>query len=184
MLAVNKEDEGLHIPVVPKEQNHDWNCGPTALYTALRFQFSLPLTLNEMTFLTGATESGADEYNMTRALELLGFKYRQRKDGTIGQLKKCLEFGQAPIVHMVVPDGEGHYVTVCGMDDENIKAADPTSGEEVTYGLSYFIGCWRVAKEEPPEHWYLVVTGHSGDKLLSVIKKLRRIQRKVQKSRS
>jgi ABC-type bacteriocin/lantibiotic exporter with double-glycine peptidase domain len=174
----------LYLPLKPKEQNYVWNCGPTALYVALRFQFGLPLTLNELTFLTGATEAGSDEFNLIRALQLLGFKYRLRMDGTVGQLKKCLEYGQPPIVHIVVPDGEGHYVTVCGVDDENVKVADPTNGEEVTYGLPYFIGCWRVGKEEPPEHWYMVVTGHSGDKLAPMITKLKRIQRKIIKYRS
>ena len=174
----------LYLPLKPKEQNYDWNCGPTALYVALRFQFGLPLTLNEFTLLTGATEDGADEYNMVRGLHLLGFKYQQRKDGTIAHLKKCLELGQPPVVHMVVSDGEGHYVTVCGIDDENVKVADPTTGKEVAYGLPYFIGCWRVGKEEPPEHWYLVVTGHSGDKLGPMITKLKRIQRKIIKYRS
>jgi len=179
-----EKEETLYLPVKPKEQNYDWNCGPTAMYVALCYQYGLPLTLNELTFLTGATESGADEYNMVRGLQLLGFKYRQRTDGTISQLKKCLEYGQPPIVHMVMEDGEGHYRVVCGISDENIKMVDPSNGEEVTYGLPYFIGCWRVGKEEPPEHWYLVITGHSGDKLEPMIKKLRRIKRKIIKSRS
>ena len=168
------------LPLKPIEQKLDFTCGPIALLIALRYQYGLKLTQGEIEFITGVTKGGADEYNLIRALDLLGFKFHMSSTGTLDELKKCLENGQAPIVHLVMQDGGGHYMVVKKIDDENIHLADPATGKIVTYGIFFFLGVWKEEEKNTVTHWYLVCTGDSGiDKIDGVVRKWRRIQKKV-----
>ena len=182
------DDEGeiqdtLQYPVHPITQELKWSCGPTALLTAIRYQFGLNLTQNEMILLCGATESGTDEYNFGKALDTLGFKYKQSNSGTLNKLKKVLGDGQLPIVHMVMNDGGGHYMCLCGYDEENVFLADPFNGKIVKFGIPYFLGVWKVEEKESQTRWYMAITGYSGDKIDSLITKYKKIQKKVSKAR-
>jgi ABC-type bacteriocin/lantibiotic exporter with double-glycine peptidase domain len=176
-------DNEVMYPVKPIEQSVEWDCGPTALRIVLKYQFALKLTAQEMITLTGATEGGADEYNLMRALDILGFKYRQSERGTFGKLKHVLADGQIPIAHIILRDGVGHYVVICGYDEENVYFADPSSGKIVKYGIPFFLGVWKVEENETQTRWYLAVTGYGGDKLDSVLARYKRIQKKVRNSR-
>jgi ABC-type bacteriocin/lantibiotic exporter with double-glycine peptidase domain len=175
----------LILPVRAIEQEYKWNCGTTALRIAMKYQFGLKLTANDMILLCGATESGTDEYNFMKGLDALGFKYRQTNRGTFNQLKACLQDGQVPILHLVMEDGGGHYMVFCGYDDENqcVWLADPAKGKVLKYGSSFFLGVWKVEEKETQTKWFMVITGHVGDKLDSTIQNFKRIQKKVRNSR-
>ena len=104
-------DEKFELKVHTYEQNKAWACGPAALRVLIRYMSGIKLTEEDLILLTGATEGGADEYNMMRALDTLGFKYTQSDHGTFNRLKKHLQEGQPPMVHvltMVGDDGSGH----------------------------------------------------------------------------
>lgn len=173
----------IKLPVTPIEQSKSYNCGPTALLTVIRYQYGLKLTSNEMDFLMSVADGGADEYSFFRALDVLGYRYSESSEGTLNDLKKCLERGQAPIIHIVVTDGVGHYVVVTAIDDENVTISDPANGKLVTFGVAYFMGVWKIEEKDANTRWYLVITGHSGDKIDNWIKKLKIIQKKVKNSR-
>lgn len=180
----SQDEEKLDLPVKPIEQTKPHNCGPTALFTALKYQYGVPLTLRDIELLTGITEEGTDEHHLVRALNLLGFKHRMSSKGTLGQLKQCLRDGQVPLVHLVMTDGGGHYMVVSGIDDENVRLADPASGKIVTYGIPFFMGVWKEEAKENSTPWYLVVTGHQGDRIESLLRRLKRIQKKIKENRS
>ena len=173
----------LLYPVKSLRQAEKWDCGPTAVATAIRYQFGLRLTSNEIILLTAATPSGTDEYNFTHALDALGFKYKQSNYGTLNKCKKVLMDGQLPIVHLVMNDGGGHYVCLCGYDEENVWLADPALGKVVKYGISYFLGIWKVEEKESQTRWYMAITGYGGDKIDSLVSRYKKIQKKVQKAR-
>lgn len=175
--------DSVLYPVKPLEQVEKWDCGPTALNTAIRYQFGLKLTPAEMILLCGATESGTDEYNFGKACDALGIKYKQSNSGTLNKLKKVLNDGQLPLVHMVMNDGGGHYMCLCGYDEENVWLSDPFNGKIVKFGIPYFLGVWKVEEKESQTRWYMALTGYSGDKIDSIIAKYKRIQKKVSKAR-
>jgi predicted double-glycine peptidase len=178
-----KEMNELFLPVRPREQQHSYSCGPVALRILVRYISGIDLTENDMIFLTGATEDGSSEYNLMRALDILGFKYTQSDKGNFNRLKKHLQDGQPSIVHLVMNDGGGHYMVFCGYDEENVRLADPATGKIVKYGLPYFLGVWKVEEGETQTRWYLSITGHVGDKMDSQIARLKRIQKKVRSAR-
>jgi predicted double-glycine peptidase len=173
------------LPVRAIEQTYPWDCGPTAVRTALKYQFGLKLTARDMILLAGATESGSDEFNLMMGLDTLGFKYRQTNRGTFNQLKSCLGYGQVPIVHLVMEDGGGHYMVFCGYDEEKqiVQLADPGTGKIIERGIPFFMGVWKVEEKETQTRWFLVITGFGGDRLDSIIQSYKRIQKKVRNSR-
>lgn len=179
---VDIEDK-LEHPVKAIEQEKQFSCGATALLIALRYQFGLKLTQNEMIMITGTTQSGADEFNLMQGLNVLGFRYKQSEHGTLNKLKRFLMDGQVPIVHLVMNDGGGHYMVLCGYDTENVTLADPADGKIKRYGIPYFMGVWKVEEKETQTRWYLAITGHGEDKLTSVIQRYKRMQKKVQQAR-
>jgi ABC-type bacteriocin/lantibiotic exporter with double-glycine peptidase domain len=183
--TIASTQEKLDVPVKPIEQPRKWDCGPTALRIVLKYQFGLKFTDNDMILLTGTTEGGSDEYNLIRALDFLGFKYHQTNNGTFGQLKLALQQGQPPVVHVVMEDGEGHFMVFCGYDEEaqTVKLADPAKGKIVKYGIPFFLGVWKIEEKETQTKWFLNITGHVGDRLDSVIGNFKRIQKKVRNSR-
>ena len=89
-IEVTSQQDKLILPVRAIEQSYKWECGPTALRIALKYQFGLKLTANDMILLCGATEGGIDEYNFSKGLDVLGFKYRQTNYGSFNQLKTVL----------------------------------------------------------------------------------------------
>ena len=149
----------MYLKVKPLKQNLPWNCGPTALRIVLKSQFGLNLTQRDVDLLTGVTEDGASEYNLMRALDMLGFKYEQTNDGNLNHLQDCLRNEQLPIVHIVVKTGEGHYVVVIGIDEENVTVIDPYVGQKLIFGIAYFLGIWKVEENESQTRWYMVATG-------------------------
>lgn len=183
-ILVSTQDK-LDLPVKPIEQSFKYDCGPSALRTALKYQFGLKFTAHDMILLAGTTEGGSDEYNLMKALDALGFKYHQTNNGTFGQLKAALQMGQPAIVHVVMEDGEGHFMVFCGYDEEaqQVKLADPAKGKIVKYGIPFFLGVWKIEEKETQTKWFLTITGHVGDRLDSVIGTLKRIQKKVRNSR-
>lgn len=184
-ISVTSQRDKLILPVKVIEQSYKWDCGPTALRIALKYQFGLKLTANDMILLSGATEGGIDEYNFTRALDMIGFKYRQTNHGSFNQLKTVLQDGQVPIVHLVVEDGIGHYMVFCGYDEatQNVWLADPAKGKIIVYGMPFFLGIWKIEEKETQTKWFLAITGYVGDKIDSTLHRLKRIQKKVRNSR-
>ena len=180
-----KSQDKLILPVRSIEQSYKWDCGPTALRIALKYQFGLKLTANDMILLSGATEGGIDEYNFIKALNILGFKYKQTDCGTFNQLKNVLQEGQVPIVHLLLKDGCGHYMVLSGYDEDmgEIYLADPSNGKVIKYGRDYFLGVWKIEEKEQQTRWFLSITGYVGDKTDSVINTMKRIQKKVRNSR-
>jgi predicted double-glycine peptidase len=169
----------LDLKVHPYEQIKKWSCGPVALRILIRYMSGIKLTEEDMILLTGATEGGSDEYNLMRALDILGFKYSQSDHGTFNRLKKHLQEGQPPIVHLVMNDGGGHYMVFCGYDEENVRLADPATGKIVKYGIPFFLGVWKVEEGESQTRWYLAITGRGADRFDSLIQRIKRIQKKV-----
>ena len=179
---IDIEDKLLY-PVRPIKQERVWDCGPTALRIALRYQFGLKLTASEMIMVTGATPAGSDEYNLMLGLDALGFKYKQSEHGTLNKLKRFLMDGQVPIVHLVLTDGGGHYMILCGYDVDNVYLADPSTNKIVKYGIPFFMGVWKIEEKESQTRWYMAITGHGGDKLDGILQRYKRLQKKVQKAR-
>jgi len=177
----------LILPVKSIRQSYSWDCGPTCLRMAIQYQFGLKLTANDIIFLSGATENGTNEYNFIKALDILGFNYRQTDHGTFSMLKYVLHDGQIPIVHVMEKDGIGHYMSFCGYDEENqfVWLADPAPSKAriVKYATSYFLGIWKIDEKETQTRWFLAITGYIDDKVDSSIRTLRRIQKKVKNSR-
>ena len=169
----------LDLSVRPIEQSDTWDCGPTALAMALQYQFSLKLTASETILLCGATPSGTDEYNFAKALDILGFKYKQSNSGSLNKLKKSILKNQTPLVHLVIQTGEGHYVVVTGYDEENVRVADPASGKIVTYGIPYFMGIWKIEEKEQQTRWYMCITNRVENKIPAVITKYKKIMKKL-----
>jgi len=179
-----EQETELELPVKPIRQDEKWDCGPTAIRIDIRYMFGLKLTAKDMILLSGATEGGTDEYNMMRALDVLGFKYVQSENGTLNILKKRLRDGQPSIVHLVMNDGGGHYMVLKGYKgDEWVKLADPATGKIVKYGTPFFLGVWKIEEGETQTRWYLTIIGHVGDRFDSLIQRLKRIQKKVRNSR-
>lgn len=177
------EETELILPVRSIEQSEKWDCGPTALRIALRYQFGLKLTAQDIIFLTGATGEGADEYNLIRALDMMGFRYSESSFGTLNRLKKQLQLGHPSIIHVVVSDGVGHYAVFTGYDSDNVYLADPASGKTIKYGIPYFLGVWKLEEGETNTRWYLSISGHIGDRFDSALRRLKRITKKVRDSR-
>lgn len=169
----------LFIKVKPFEQINKWSCGPVALRTLIRYMSGIKLTEQDLIFLTGTTESGADEYNLIRALDTLGFKYTQSEHGTFNKLKKHLQEGQPTVVHLVMNDGGGHYMVFCGYDEDSVRLADPGTGRVVKYGIPFFLGVWKVEEGETQTRWYLAITGRGPDKFDSMIQRIKRIRKKI-----
>lgn len=92
--------------------------------------------------------NGADEYNLTNALTVLGFKYKMGLHGTFVKLKSILEEGQTPIVHLVMHDGIGHYMVFTGYDEQNVYLADPAKGKIIKYGIPFFMGVWKTKRRK------------------------------------
>lgn len=176
-------EKELYLPVYPIKQSFKWDCGAAAFRILVRYLYGLQLTAQDAILLTGSTESGADEFNMTRALDAIGLRYSQSEKGTLNKLKKHLQEGQPSIVHLVMADGGGHYMVFSGYDTENVFLADPFTGKTVKYGIPYFLGVWKVEEGETQTRWYLVVVGRVEDKITSLIQRYKRIQKKVQRSR-
>lgn len=172
-------DDKLDLKVRPYEQILKWTCGPVALRTLIRYMSGIRLTEQDLVWLTGATESGANEYNLTRALDVLGFRYTQSSHGTFNHLKKHLRDGQPPIVHCVMPDGVGHFMVVTGYDSANVRLADPATGRVVKYGIPFFLGVWKAEEGETQTRWFLAITGRCADRFDSLIQRIKRIQKKV-----
>jgi len=169
----------LDLKVHPYEQIKKWSCGPVALRILIRYMSGIKLTEQDMIFLTGATEGGSDEYNLMRALDTLGFKYKQSDYGTFNRLKKHLRDGQPPLVHLVMSDGGGHYMVFCGYDEDGVRLADPGSGKIIKYGIPFFLGVWKVEEGETQTRWYLAITGRGPDRFDSFIQRIKRIRKKV-----
>jgi predicted double-glycine peptidase len=180
-----EDDEKLFLPVKAIEQSKPWDCGPTALRIVLKYQFGLKFSASDMIFLCGATKSGSDELNLIKALDALGFKYTQTDSGRFNHIKRALQMGQVPIVHLVMEDGGGHYMVVQGYDEDKqeVYLSDPATGKTLTYGIPYFVGIWKEEEKETQTRWMLVVTGYGGDRMGSMINRLKRIQKKVVSSR-
>lgn len=183
------EDVGnyLILPVYSIPQVKKWDCGPTIIRIVLRYQYGLKLTPLEAITLCGATkEDGTSGTQMKNALRLLGFKFKETNRGTWSSIKSTLQEGQLPIVHIVMKDGGGHYMAVHGYDEYEgvVYLADPGKGKTQKYGIQYFLGIWKEEEDETNTRWHLTITGHVGDKLMSLIKRYKRIQKKVKQSRS
>jgi predicted double-glycine peptidase len=176
-------EEKLDVPVRLMEQEFKYNCGPTALGIVLKSQFGLDLTQRELNLLTGVTQDGTSEYHFMRALKLLGFKFDEEGRGTLPQLRQYLRHNILPIVHVVLEDGGGHYMVVCGIDDENVRLADPRTGGLIQYGIPFFLGVWKEEAKDNATPWYLAVTGYAPHKIDALISKLKRIKIKTEKAR-
>ena len=178
-------EKELYLPVYPIKQSFKWDCGATAFRILVRYLYGLKLTAQDAILLTSSTESGADEFNITRALDVIGLRYSQSStNGTLNKLKKHLQQGQPSIIHLVMADGGGHYMVFSGYDEENVFLADPFTGKTVKYGIPYFLGVWKVEEGETSTRWYLTIIGRVEDKITQTIRRLKRIQKKVQKSRN
>lgn len=169
----------LDLKVRPYEQNKKWSCGPVALRILVRYVSGIKLTEEDLILLSGATESGSDEYNLMRALDILGFKYTQSDNGTFSRLKKHLQEGRPSLVHLVMNDGGGHYMVFSGYDENNVKLADPATGRILKYGIPFFLGVWKVEEGETQTRWYLAITGRGADRFDSLIQRIKRIEKKV-----
>jgi len=176
-------DERIEVKVRPIEQLFTFNCGPTALGIILSSQYGLDLTQRELNILTGVTPDGTSEHHLIRALKILGFKYEEGSKGTLQKLRDYLRVGLAPMVHMVLADGGGHFVVVTSIDDTNVRVADPRDGTIAQYGIPFFLGVWKEEAKDNSTPWYLAVTGISTNKIDNLISKLKRIKKKVDKSR-
>jgi len=175
-------DEKILLPVKSIEQKYTYNCGPTALLISLRFQYGLQLTQGDINLLTGVTPDGCSEHHLMRALNILGYKYKESGKGTLTQLRDFLKQNIAPIVHVVLEDGSGHYMCIVGMDDDVVHLADPRDGEIIEWGIPFFLGVWKEEAKENSTPWYLAVLSHSSiNKLDSMINRINRIRRKIAK---
>jgi len=172
-------ENSLDLNVKIWEQVEKWSCGPAALRALIRYVSGIKLTEQDIIILSGANESGSDEFNLMRALDILGFRYSQSEKGTFNRLKKHLQDGQPSIVHLVMNDGGGHYMIFCGYDEENVRLADPARGKIIEYGIPYFLGVWKVEEGETQTRWYLTITGRGPDRFDSLIQRMKRIQKKV-----
>jgi len=181
-IPLNDVDDLHLLPVKAIEQNYAYNCGPTALLISLRFQYGLPLTQRDMNLLTGVTPDGCSEHHLIRALDTLGYKYKETGKGTLSQLRGYLRKNIAPIVHIVLEDGGGHFVVVCGISDEQVYLADPRTGTIVKWGIPFFLGVWKEEAKENSTPWYLAITGQvSPQRFDSLINRLKRIRKKCQR---
>lgn len=176
-------DERIELKVRPIEQVFTFNCGPTALGMILAFQYSLDLTQRELNILTGVTPDGTSEHHLIRALKIMGFRYEESSKGTRHKLRDFLRNGVAPMVHVVLEDGGGHYMIVTGMDDSNIWLADPRTGTVIQYGMSFFLGVWKEEANDNSSPWYLAVLGYSAHNIDRLINKFKKIKVKVERAR-
>jgi len=173
-------DEKILLPVKSIEQKYKYNCGPTALLISLRFQYGLPLTQRDVNLLTGVTPDGCSEHHLIRALDILGYKYKETGKGTLSQLRDYLKHNIIPIVHIVLEDGNGHYMNVVGMDDDFVYLADPRHGDIIKWGVPFFLGVWKEEAKENSTPWYLVILSQSSNnKLENIVKKLNNIRKKM-----
>lgn len=172
------------IDVKSHQQQYLWSCGPSALRTVIYYSYGVDITDNELSILCGSNEDGTNELNFERGLRLLGFKFKQSNSGSLGKLKAWLLKGYLPIVHLVMSDGVGHYMVFVGYDVDNVYLSDPAKGKVISYGISYFLGIWKEEELETQTRWYIVIVGKSKDKISNYIKKLKRIQIKINSFRS
>jgi len=176
-------DERIELKVKPVEQEFTFNCGSAALSMILSYQYGLDLTQRELNLLMGITPDGASEHHFIRALKTLGFHYEESSKGTRQKLRDFLRQGRAPMVHVVLSDGGGHYLTVTGIDDSNIWLADPRTGTIIQYGMSFFLGVWKEEANDNSSPWYLVVHGYSAHNIDKLINKFKKIKTKVERAR-
>lgn len=174
--------ETYQIDIKPFEQQLNWSCGPSSLRAVLYHLYGLDLTDRELALVCGSNENGTDELNFQLGLKTLGFKFKQSDKGTLNKLKAWLVKGTPPIVHLVMNDGGGHYMVFAGYDKENVYLSDPATGKIVKYGIPFFLGVWKEEELETQTRWFLVVTGYTKNKIGSLIKKLKHIKEKVEKS--
>lgn len=112
-------------------------------------------------------------------MKTLGFTFKQSSAGSLNKLKKELANHRLPIVHLVMSDGQGHYMVVVGYDDDNVFLSDPASGKVIKYGIPFFLGVWKIEERETQTRWFLVVTGKTKHKISSLVRQLGNIQRKL-----
>jgi len=183
MVEPNEESlEKFNVDVKPFEQQLTWSCGPASLRTVLYHHYTLDLTDRELALVCGSNENGTDELNFERGLKILGFKFKQYERATLNKLKAWLIKGYLPIVHMVMSDGGGHYMVFCGYDENNVYLSDPAKGKIVSYGIPFFLGVWKEEELETQNRWFLVITGYTKNKIGALVKKLKHIKQKVEKS--
>jgi predicted double-glycine peptidase len=149
----------------------------------LAFQYGLELTQRELNLLTGVTLDGTSEHHLIRALKILGFKYEESSKGTRQKLRDFLRAGVAPMVHVVLEDGGGHFSVVTAMDDTNVSLADPRTGTIIQYGMAFFLGVWKEEANDNSSPWYLAVLGYSAHNVDRLINKYKRIKAKVERAR-
>jgi ABC-type bacteriocin/lantibiotic exporter with double-glycine peptidase domain len=149
----------------------------------LLFQYRLELTQRELNLLTGATPDGTSEHHLIRALKVLGFRYEEGSKGTRQKLMDFLRAGLAPMVHVVLEDGGGHFMLVTSMTDNDVWLADPRSGTIIQYGMSFFLGVWKEEANDNNTPWYLAVTGYAAHNVDKLIGKYKKIKIKVERAR-
>jgi predicted double-glycine peptidase len=172
--------EGLscYLDVKSFQQQLRWSCGPASLRTVLYYQYGLDLTDRELALLLGSNENGTSDF--ATGLKTLGFTYKQSSAGNLNKLKKELANHRLPIVHLVMSDGQGHYMVVVGYDDDNVYLSDPGTGKIIKYGIPFFLGVWKIEERETQTRWFIVVTGKSKHQIGSLIRKLQNVQRKME----
>lgn len=163
--------------VKPFKQQLRWTCGPASLRTVLYYQFGLDLTDRELSLVLGTNKNGTPDF--ADGLHALGFAFKESSRGTFTALQRAVDDHKLPIVHIVVNDGQGHYVVVTGYDNENVYVADPALGRIVKYGQAYFMGIWKFEERETQTRWLLVVTNREHNRLATLIRKLENVRRKL-----
>lgn len=185
-MIMNSDDKDIYsefkIGVRTFRQNYDWSCGPTALRTVLYYQYGINLTELEIALVSGANTNGMNDANFEIGLKNLGLKSKESDTGTLNKLKSFLIKHKLPIVHLVMPDGCGHYMVFVGYDKDNVFLSDPISGKIVKYGISFFLGVWKEEEGETQTRWFIVIIGAKKNKISSTLNKLKRIKNKLDKT--
>lgn len=167
------------IQVKPFEQQTSWSCGPASIRTVLFHDYGIDLTDRELGLMFGSSDkNGTSDFEY--GLKMMGFKFRQTDHGTLNKLKSSILKGYLPIIHIVMSDGGGHYVVVCGFDNECVYISDPAIGKIVKYGIPFFMGIWKEEETEEQTRWFLIITGYTKNRINTLIKKLKNIKRKIE----
>lgn len=183
MIEPNTEPlDTFHVDVKPFEQQLNWSCGPASMRIVLYHEYGLDLTDRELAIVCGSNENGTDELNFHLGFKTLGFKFKESDKGNLNKLKTWLVKGALPIVHLVMEDGGGHYMVFCGYDKDDVYLSDPAQGKTIKYGIPFFLGVWKEEELETQTRWFLVITGYTKNRIGALIKKLKHIKEKVEKS--
>lgn len=178
---MNELLEEYKIEVKPFEQQLPTSCGQSSLRTVLYHYYRVDFTDRELSIMLGSGSDGTSDFDA--GLKILGLTYKQSDKGTLNKLKSFLLKDLLPIVHVVMHDGCGHYMVVVGYDKDSVYLSDPSVGKIIKYGISYFLGIWKVEEDETQTRWFITVTGkRKRNKINVLIKKLRNIKKKIERA--